>query len=65
MVAGCLLGRAFGFDNGGEDRIDAFDEGWVGKEVLEYEDPGAGEQNMVPFILEGVGGAGVGRRMGR
>lgn len=43
----------FGGDDGVEDFVDVGEEGRVWVQVLCYEDTGAGEEDVVPFVLEG------------
>lgn len=49
LARGLLLVR----DDGAVDFVYAVEEGEVGVEVFGDEDAGAGEQDVVPFILEG------------
>jgi len=50
FLAGRLL---FGCDDGGEDGVYAVDECGIWEELFGYEDAGAGEEDVVPFVLEG------------
>ena len=53
MVAFFPKAGSFGSDYGGVGFVYFREEGGVAVEVLGDEDSGAGEEDMVPFVLEG------------